>query len=269
MTRILVVEECAQPRVSQLVAAEGFTVFTAVDRAEGLETLDTCQPELVLLEVSTPDARVLETASALRAATVSPIVMLSGPCSEREAVAAFAAGVDSLILGPTGPHELIARVRALLRRLPPQPEELPDTLVIGPVVLDRWRRELRVNGSLVPLPRREFDIAELLMREGGRVVPRAVIVRALWGSTRDTKSLDVQVGRLRARLAAIEGRRRIVTVRGVGFRFVPDAELEALAPGREPVDGALPETPAAEIDIQALDLVVGTSEERLEESTPA
>ena len=105
----------------------------------------------MLLEVSTPNGAALDTAEALRAATGSPIVMLSGPCSERDAVVAFAAGVDHLIVGPKGPHELVARVRSLLRRLPPPPEELPDTLVVGPIVLDRRAARLPVNGSLVPL----------------------------------------------------------------------------------------------------------------------
>jgi two-component system, OmpR family, response regulator RegX3 len=229
MSRILVIEVGREPSASALLAAEGFTVLTARERSEAVECLASFRPELLLVEADVPRGRAIDTCKTLRAATAAPIVMVSGPCPEREAVAAFTVGVDSLVLGPVGPHELIARLRALLRRLPPAAEETGDVVAIGAVMLDRARRELRVHGELVAIPRREFDIAEILMRDAGRVVPRTVIVRELWGSMRDTKSLDVQVGRLRARLAAAEGIRRIVTVRGVGFRFVTDdvAEIEA------------------------------------------
>src|SRR5262245_40974689 len=102
----------------------------------------------------------------------------------------------------------------------------PDIITIGPIRLDLARRELTVRGDRIPLPRREFDIAELLMQDAGRVVPRRVIVRELWGSMRDTKSLDVQVGRLRNRLSKAAGCPCIFTVRGLGFRFASDGELK-------------------------------------------
>ena len=103
-------------------------------------------------------------------------------------------------------------------------------------MLDAGRREFFVSGQEVRTPRREFDIAALLMRDAGRVVSRQKIVRELWGSLHDTKSLDVQVGRLRSRLAAAEGRRRIVTVRGIGYRFLTDDDplLASLPDGDEP-----------------------------------
>jgi DNA-binding winged helix-turn-helix (wHTH) protein len=119
----------------------------------------------------------------------------------------------------------------VLRRNPPAAEVTTDSIVVGPIVLDNARRELFVHGTPIRVPRREFDIAELLMRDAGRVVTRQKIVRELWGTVRDTKSLDVQVGRLRSRLASAEGRRRILTVRGVGFRFLVDDDPEL-----EPVD---------------------------------
>jgi len=99
-----------------------------------------------------------------------------------------------------------------------------------------------VCGEVVRLPRREFDIAELLMRHAGRVVPRSEIVREIWGSLRDTKSLDVQVGRLRMRLAVAEGRRRIVTVRGIGYRMLTDDDSE-LEPLPAPAFAAMPVLP--------------------------
>jgi two-component system response regulator RegX3 len=165
---------------------------------------------------------VLQLCSAIRSLTACPLVLVGAQCSERATITAFTTGVDSVLTLPIGPHEFIARLRALLRRMPAQVGDDGDVLIVGPVRLDRNRRELTVDGQLVALPRREFDIAELLMREAGLVVPRTAIVRELWGSMRDTKSLDVQVGRLRARLAQVEGGRRIITVRGVGYRFLTE-----------------------------------------------
>jgi two-component system response regulator RegX3 len=192
--------------------------------------LDTFAPELVALEVRTPDARALHACRLIRAATTTPLLVLSDRCSERDSVAAFSAGADSVVTEPVGAHELVARARALMRRAPDLPEASDDLVVVGPIVLDRARREITVRDELVVVPRREFEIAELLMSEAGRVVTRARIVRDLWGAMRDTKSLDVQVGRLRARLSAASGRACIVTVRGVGFRFATADELEEEAP---------------------------------------
>jgi DNA-binding response OmpR family regulator len=228
MTRVLVVEISGHDRASSVLASEGFTVFTAVGTKEAVEALQTLSPDAVVLEVPSPSARVLDMCAAIRAVDASPLVVLSGPCSEPEAVATYGAGADALVTEPVGSHELVARVRALLRRSPPAPDVAVDAIVVGPVVLDRARRELRVAGTLVPAPRREFEIAELLMSEAGRVVPRERLVRELWGSMRDTKSLDVQVGRLRGRLAAAGAALCIVTIRGVGFRFASGDELQEI-----------------------------------------
>jgi DNA-binding response OmpR family regulator len=222
MGQVLVVERREPPRAADELVREGFVVLTAMHSREALTVCEGMRPDVVVVEGVAAHAAVRALCAELRSATSSPLVLLSPPCSEPDAVAAFGAGVDTLILEPVGSHELIARIRALLRRVPPPSVLDSDVIVIGPVVLDTARRELFVGGEQVRTPRREFDIAVLLMRDAGRVVSRQSIVRELWGSVRDTKSLDVQVGRLRARLASAEGRRRIVTVRGVGYRFLTD-----------------------------------------------
>jgi len=227
---MMVIERSARLRVSALLVAEGFTVVTAVETREAAEVIETFPLDGVVLEVDALRSEVAVTCGVLRAASPIPIAVLTGPFTERDAVDVFTAGADSVIGEPVGSHELVARVRALLRRAPLTPAEKLDELVVGPIVLDRARRELFVRGELVALPRREFDIAEFLMRAPGRVVTRQNIVRELWGSMRDTKSLDVQVGRLRNRLAAVEGWRRIETVRGVGFRFLGDDEIDLRDP---------------------------------------
>jgi two-component system, OmpR family, response regulator RegX3 len=248
MARVLIVERRESARASALLEAEGFTVVVAVHPRETVTVVATFRPDLVLVESVAPSTAVLELCARVRAAaTAIPMLLLTGPCAERDAVAAFGSGVDSVVIEPVGRHELVARVRALVRRAAPLEELLSDVVTVGPIVLDCGRRELFVFEEQIRIPRREFDIAELLMRNVGKVVPRQKIVRELWGTVRDTKSLDVQVGRLRARLAAVEGRRRIVTVRGVGFRFLDDDDPEL-----ESVDAAVgTEMPEIEIDIRA------------------
>jgi two-component system response regulator RegX3 len=181
----------------------------------------------VIFEVPVLGVSVVDACRIVRASSALPIVIVAGPHAEREAIAAFAAGVDTVITEPVGAHELIARVRALLRRRPAALPADDQRLRVGPILLDRAKRELTVRGIPVSLPRREFDIADVLMREAGRVVRRTVIVRELWGSMPDTKSLDVQVGRLRTRLAAAGAGSCILTVRGVGFRFAAAEEFSA------------------------------------------
>jgi len=231
MTLVLVVERHPSPRAAALFEREGLPVVTAVDHGETLTCLHGVRPQLVVVEADAVDRAVVELCALIRATAEVPILLLGLRCTERDALDAFAAGVDSVVVEPVGSHELVARARAQLRRAPVVAPEPGNIVVVGPVALDCDRRELVVHGERVHLPRREFDIAEQLMRHAGRVVTRQQIVRALWGSARDTKSLDVQVGRLRARLAAIEGTRRILTVRGVGYRFLLDGDPE-LEPGK-------------------------------------
>jgi DNA-binding response OmpR family regulator len=226
MARILVIEGRDGKRASTLLTDEGFTVMTAVETGEAIEALTVFGPDVVVAEVATAGVRVQDLCGAIRQAASTPVLVLSGPCSERDAVAVFGAGADSVVIEPVGSHELVARVRALARRIPADAGGLEEAITIGPIRLDLARRELSVGGAGVQLPRREFDIAELLMRDAGRVVPRRVIVRELWGSMRDTKSLDVQVGRLRSRLGKAVGAPCIVTVRGLGFRFTSEGELK-------------------------------------------
>jgi two-component system response regulator RegX3 len=261
MARVLVIEGRDQQRASGVLTSEGFTVFTALGTDEALMAVESLRPDLVLLEVESPAIRVQQMCETIRVVSATPIVILSAHCAEREAVAAFGAGADSVVVEPVGGYELVARIRALLRRAPPVVEGETDVVDVGPVRLDRARRELLVSGELVAVPRREFEIAEVLMREAGRVVARDAIVRELWGSMRDTKSLDVQVGRLRTRLARAGAGSCIVTVRGVGFRFATADELE-------------PGVPVEQIDLRTIEPPVSryglgvTVDAQLEETAP-
>jgi two-component system response regulator RegX3 len=225
--RVLVVEQ-GSTRAAVELESEGFTVVTSVHLREALAACELVQPDVVLVEGSAAHLPVREICTRLRGELSAPVALLTSACGESDALAAFAAGVDTVIIEPVGHHELVARLRALLRRFPSRAIS-DDIIKVGPIVLSLARREIFVDGVEVHVPRREFDIAALLMREVGRVVPRQRIVGELWGTLRDTKSLDVQVGRLRARLFAAEGRRRIVTVRGVGYRFLGDDDEARVA----------------------------------------
>lgn len=183
-------------------------------------------PKLVLIEVEALDDAGVALCTALAGVTVAPVVVVCPRADESLVLDAYRAGAASVLTDDTGPRELVARARALLRRGVVQEAERGDVVTIGSIVLDRSCRKVTVDGRLVPMPRREFDIAEALMRRAGTVVTRQSLLLELWGGAhRDSKTLDVQVGRLRARLAAAEGRRRILTVRGVGYRFVTDEDL--------------------------------------------
>jgi two-component system response regulator RegX3 len=242
MARVLVVEERTEARVAALVRTEGFDVVTAPGGAETSQWVKRHQPDVVIIEVERANRPALQLCGAVRAVTTAPIMVFSAHDDEREAVSSYNAGADVHVSEPVGAHEIVARVRAMLRWIVPSTDPAPgDTIVVGPVVLDRASRQLRVYGELIAVPRRELDIAELLMRKAGRVVTRDELVRELWGTARDTKSLDVQVGRLRTKLAAAEGRRRIVTVRGVGFRFVADDE---------------PDPDSGDVELPHLDVVI-------------
>jgi two-component system response regulator RegX3 len=225
--RVAVVEDRHRPRLAALLADQGLAVETTSSGIDVVsKVIETTDPDLVVLEVSSVSRAIIRLCSLLQVVTRVPIAVFSELASEHDVIEAYTAGAQAVIAEPVGSYELVARVRALLRRAPTRTPMPSDTVVVGPVVLDRGRRQVTVNGTVVSMPRKEFDIAELLMCRAGSVVPRAQLVRELWGSARDTKTLDVQVGRLRAKLMAAEGRRRIITVRGLGYRFATDDDLE-------------------------------------------
>jgi len=237
MARTMVVEHRNLGRATSALVAEGFEVRTvaAADHStsELVEAMVEFAPDLMVIEGNVIDDVVLATCANASISVFGPIVVLCEASSEADVVAGYEAGAASILTEPIGTHEFVARVRALLRRAAPTSEPSSEVLEVGPVVLDPACRRLTVSGVAVVVPRKEFDIAEVLMRNAGALVSRRQLLDQLWGrQSGDTKSLDVQVGRLRARLSEAEGIRRIVTVRGMGYRFLTDADLERVAAGR-------------------------------------
>lgn len=229
MGRVVVLEQHGGGRVGALLAGEGFDVDVIADSFDVvIPEITRADPDLVVYEVMTLGPPVLSVCEQVVGATSVPLAVLCESSTENDVLDGYAAGAAAILSEPIGPRELVARLRALLRRgsIAERVEPDDDVLRVGPIVLDRACRSVTVRGVAMALPRREFDIAEVLMRRAGVVVTRRQLLNELWGgSARDSKSLDVQVGRLRARLAALEGYRRIVTVRSVGYRMVTDEDL--------------------------------------------
>jgi two-component system response regulator RegX3 len=227
MSRLVVVEDRERPRAAELLVHEGMEVEGCKPESDlVVSIIQTFGPDVVVFDVAAVSQPLLRLIAAVQTATAAPLAVVTEQSSEREVLNAYAAGAQTVVCEPVGAHELVARIRAVLRRVPARNEAAPDVLVVGAVVLDRGRRQVTVAGHVVAMPRKEFDIAELLMCRAGTVVSRTQLVRELWGTARDTKTLDVQVGRLRAKLLAAEGHQRIITVRGLGYRFATDQDLD-------------------------------------------
>ena len=226
--RILVVDDEQSYRDALAVALEreGFVVELAADGREAIEKFDATKPALVLLDVMLPQMTGIDVCRELRSRSRVPIIMVTAKNAEIDAVVGLEIGADDYVTKPFRLRELIARVRAALRRGGPVTvdDEPPSTDVIevGHVRLDAGRHEVFVRGDPVALPLKEFDLLELLLHNAGRVLTRDVLIDRIWGPNYygDTKTLDVHVKRLRAKIEDDPAHpERIVTVRGVGYRY--------------------------------------------------
>jgi two-component system response regulator RegX3 len=223
---ILVVDDEQSYRDALTVALqrEGFLVDTAADGPEALSRFEATRPALVLLDVMLPKMSGIDVCRELRAHSRVPIIMVTARDAEIDAVVGLEVGADDYIAKPFRLRELIARVRAALRRVPTADDigDHPDVVEVGDVRLDAGRHEVYVRGAPVPLPLKEFELLELLMENAGRVLTRDVLIDRIWGPNYygDTKTLDVHVKRLRSKIEDDPASpRRLVTVRGVGYRY--------------------------------------------------
>lgn len=223
---ILVVDDEPSYRDALSVALqrEGFVVETAADGPEAISRFEASRPALVLLDVMLPHMSGVDVCRELRARSQVPIIMVTARNAEIDAVVGLEVGADDYITKPFRLRELVARVRAALRRAPNRDGNASDQEIIevGDVKLDAARHEVFVHDSLVPLPLKEFELLELLLFNAGRVLTRDVLIDRIWGPNYygDTKTLDVHIKRLRAKLEADPANpHRIVTVRGVGYRY--------------------------------------------------
>ena len=224
MTRVLVVEdeESFSDALSYMLRREGYEVEVAETGPDALSAFDRSGADLVLLDLMLPGLSGTEVCRELRTRSKVPIIMVTARDTEVDKVVGLELGADDYVTKPFSSRELIARVRAVLRR-GQEPEELiTATVEAGPVRMDVERHVVSVSGSQVSMPLKEFDLLELLLRNAGRVLTRGQLIDRVWGSdyVGDTKTLDVHVKRLRAKIEPDPGNpKHLVTVRGLGYKF--------------------------------------------------
>jgi two-component system, OmpR family, response regulator RegX3 len=226
VTRLLVVEdeESFSDALSYMLRREGFEVALAGTGPDALAEFERNGADLVLLDLMLPGLSGTEVCRSLRQRSTVPVIMLTARDSEVDKVVGLELGADDYVTKPFSSRELVARIRAVLRRGTEPDDLLPATLEAGPVRMDVDRHTVSVAGSAVPMPLKEFELLELLLRNAGRVLTRGQLIDRVWGAdyVGDTKTLDVHVKRLRAKIEPDPGEpRHLVTVRGLGYKFEP------------------------------------------------
>jgi two-component system response regulator RegX3 len=226
MTKILVVEdeESFSEALAYLLGREGFDVIVADSGPKAIEEFDRVGADLVLLDLMLPGLSGTEVCKQLRQRSDVPIIMLTAKDSEVDKVVGLELGADDYVTKPYSSRELVARIRAVLRRNSDLGETEPagGTLTVGPVRLDTERHVVAINGGTVQFPLKEFELLEFLMRNCDRVLTRTQIIDRVWGSdyVGDTKTLDVHIKRLRAKIEVDPANPvYIQTVRGLGYKM--------------------------------------------------
>ena len=224
MTRVLIVEDeesLADP-LAYLLQKEGFETTIVADGSSALAEFDRARPDIVLLDLMLPGMSGTEVCKQLRTRSSVPVIMVTARDTEIDKVVGLELGADDYVTKPYSARELIARIRAVLRR-GSDPEESGDTLLeAGPVSMDVERHIVRVHGGQISLPLKEFDLLEFLMRNKGRVLTRGQLIDRVWGSdyVGDTKTLDVHVKRLRSKIEHDPANPALlITVRGLGYKL--------------------------------------------------
>jgi two-component system response regulator RegX3 len=225
---VLVVEdeESFSDALSYMLRKEGFEVSVAATGTQAMTEFDRTGADIVLLDLMLPEMSGTEVCRQLRSKSHVPIIMVTARDSEIDKVVGLEIGADDYVTKPYSPRELVARIRAVLRRqIGGESSDLtPPTLAAGPVRMDVDRHVVTVSGDAVQLPLKEFELLELLLRNAGRVLTRGQLIDRVWGAdyVGDTKTLDVHVKRLRSKIEPEPSAPRyIVTVRGLGYKFEP------------------------------------------------
>jgi two-component system, OmpR family, response regulator RegX3 len=223
MTRVLVVEdeESYREALSYMLSKEGFEVIEAHDGETGIAEFDRRGADIVLLDLMMPGLPGTEVCRQLRLRAPVPVIMLTARDSEVDKVVGLELGADDYVTKPFSHRELVARMRAVLRR-GQDAELMPDVIEAAGVRMDVGRHEVAVNGARIRLALKEFELLEMLLRNAGRVMTRGQLIDRIWGAdyVGDTKTLDVHIKRLRTKIEPDPANPRyLVTVRGLGYKF--------------------------------------------------
>jgi two-component system response regulator RegX3 len=227
VSRVLVVEDedSFSDALSYMLRKEGFEVSVAATGTAALTEFDRTGADIVLLDLMLPEMSGTEVCRQLRSRSHVPIIMVTARDAEIDKVVGLEIGADDYVTKPYSPRELVARIRAVLRRNAAEAVEIvTPTLSAGPVRMDVERHVVSVGGEAVPLPLKEFELLELLLRNAGRVLTRGQLIDRVWGAdyVGDTKTLDVHVKRLRSKIEPEPSTPRyLITVRGLGYKFEP------------------------------------------------
>ena len=224
MTRILIVED--EPSLSEplafLLQREGYETSVAADGVTALSEFDAENADLVLLDLMLPGLSGTEVCREIRTRSNVPIIMLTAKDSEVDIVVGLELGADDYVTKPYSTRELLARIRAVLRRRTEDDPADSGILQVGGIRMDVERHTVSVDGSETPMPLKEFELLELLLRNAGRVLTRGQLIDRVWGSDYfgDTKTLDVHIKRIRSKIERVPSTpEMLVTVRGLGYRF--------------------------------------------------
>ncbi len=224
MTRVLVVEdeESFSEALTFMLEREGYEVVVAADGSAAIEEFDKSGPDIILLDLMLPGLPGTEVCRQIRTRSQVPIIMLTAKDGEVDKVVGLELGADDYVTKPFSSRELLARLRAVLRRNGDVEELLPPAVEAGPVRMDVDRHVVTVRGQQITMPLKEFDLLEILVRNSGRVLTRAQLIDRVWGSdyVGDTKTLDVHIKRLRAKVEEDPAHPvHLVTVRGLGYKY--------------------------------------------------
>jgi len=223
VTRVLVVEdeESYSDALAYVLRKEGFEVSLAATGPEALDEFEKTGADIVLLDLMLPGLPGTEVCRQLRQMSTVPVIMVSAKDAEVDKVVGLELGADDYITKPYSPRELVARIRAVLRR-GHEVELAPQTLEAGPVRMDVERHVVTVDSDEIRLPLKEFELLEMFLRNSGRVLTRGQLIDRVWGAdyVGDTKTLDVHVKRLRAKVEPDPAHPRyLITVRGLGYKY--------------------------------------------------
>ena len=225
MTKILIVEDedSVLDPLELLLSKEGFSIETARNGREGLDKFWKVSPDLVLLDIMLPEVSGTEVCRQIRAKSNVPIIMLTAKDTEVDKVVGLELGADDYIVKPYSKAELVARIKAVLRRgLSEHTSADGGVITAGPVTIDVDRHAVSIGGENISLPLKEFELLEFLVRNSGRVLTRTQLIDRVWGSDYfgDTKTLDVHIKRLRAKIENDPANPvYIQTIRGLGYKF--------------------------------------------------